>query len=61
MSNQDAHWVVECEEGNGNIPLKKVRSVDEHILEPNWPDEFEIDCPFCGRKHPCIKQEIKIA
>jgi hypothetical protein len=61
MSNQNAQWVVECEEGKGTIPLKKVRSVEGMILEPSWPDEFEIDCPYCGRKHSCIKQEITIA
>jgi hypothetical protein len=58
MSEQDVYWAVECEERSRMIPLKKVREVEGMILELNWPDEFDVDCPYCQQPHSYIRQEI---
>ena len=52
-------WAVECYEQRGFIPLGKVRRI-EILLTPDWPANFETDCPFCKRPHRYIKQEVEL-
>ena len=53
------YWAVECEEQKGWIQLLRVRDVAGK-LHLNWPENLEVDCPFCRRHHLYIRQEIEV-
>lgn len=58
MNRRHEYWAVECEEQKGFIALKKVRRVEGRILNLSWPDNFQVECPYCKQLHSYIKQEI---